>query len=928
MLRTPLHALTLLALAAALATVDATAQEAFFRVRISQLELTDGELPPWNELSSSSWWSRPHREPPYAVLDGPGDVYLTSPQDGNTPPWEVRQSELVVRVEPVRDVTGTLFLPAVDGPTMARVRFTLPARLADDDAKTAFYQGQLAYYESLQGRDLPGAAWFRHRARLARKALGTADPTPAAPPRPLRGRQRAGELADTYALFTGGRAMSENLQLDRVLATDGQGDASVELASLEGITVREIDWKPLVAGLQVELDPLARWIPADQHAVFCSSFAAAVAMADEIAQQGGSVMQLAEPRSTSAQTWQRYQRQMCLSISGLARLIGPSVAQSVAITGSDTYFRTGTDVAVLFETENPAMLEELLFTQVRLSTQGVSGVQWLEGEEQGVQYRGARTADRDISVYLAKLDAVVIVTNSPWQLRQLGRVAHGQAGSLSELDEYRFFRHRYDRGQSEETAFLFLSDATIRRWCGPQWRIATSRRTRDAAVLSELQASYLDRLVEGQVSPGPIYCELPLSGSGEIRLTPDGATCSTVGSLAFLTPIAEMKLDRVTPAEATAYRQWRDRYQANWRWAFDPIGLRIAVAQDHLSADLTVMPLIWGSDYRTMINISRGAQFASDAGDLHDSLLHVILAINRQSEMLQQQSNFARMLAGGAQWDPIGWLGNSVALYLDDDPLWAELGQIAPDERSEFLEEQGWRTPLALRADVSSGLKLTAFLAGLRGFIEQSAPGMLSWESLTYREQPYVKISPTPRAIGESRVLRNAALYYCASGKSLVVTPNQRVLQRAIDRELAGGSADASSPAPAARPWLGSNLAMQVEQKVLGVLAALGTREYQAAMQSRAWSNLPILNEWKRRYPQADPVALHERFWQIELVCPGGGEYVWDEQWQTFVSTVYGCPAAPREGPPAPPALTALRSASFGLTFEDEGLRARVRLER
>ena len=26
-------------------------------------------------------------------------------------------------------------------------------------------------------------------------------------------------------------------------------------------------------------------------------------------------------------------------------------------------------------------------------------------------------------------------------------------------------------------------------------------------------------------------------------------------------------------------------------------------------------------------------------------------------------------------------------------------------------------------------------------------------------------------------------------------------------------------------------------------------------MQSRAWSNLPILNEWKHRYPDQDPVA-------------------------------------------------------------------------
>jgi hypothetical protein len=358
--------------------------------------------------------------------------------------------------------------------------------------------------------------------------------------------------------------------------------------------------------------------------------------------------------------------------------------------------------------------------------------------------------------------------------------------------------------------------------------------------------------------------------------------------------------------------------------------LRIGIKQDQLTADLTVMPLIWGSDYRTMISISQGAQFAPDAGDLHDALLHVILAINTESEMVQRQSNFARMLAGGLLVDPIGWLGDSVSLFLDDDPLWQELAQVEPDERTEFLEREGWRIPVALRADVSSGLKLTAFLAGLRAFLEQASPGMLQWESLTYREQPYVKITPTERAVGSVEGLRNAAVYYSASGKSLTVTLNEGVLQRSIDREIADATAEREGT-PREAPthtWLGSNLALQVEQKAIQVLAASARSEYQAAMQSRAWSNLPILNEWKRRYPNEDPAAVHERFWQLSLICPGGGQYVWNDDWQTFASTVYGCPAAPQEGPAAPPALGAIKRANFGLTFEEQGLRARARLDR
>ena len=325
---------------------------------------------------------------------------------------------------------------------------------------------------------------------------------------------------------------------------------------------------------------------------------------------------------------------------------------------------------------------------------------------------------------------------------------------------------RYPRHAEDESALVFLSDATIRRWCGPLWRIATSRRTRDAAIVAELQATQLDRLVSRKVEPGPLYTDLPIAKDGELTLTPQGVRCSTVGSLAFMTPIAEMNIKRVTQAEADAYRQWRERYQQNWRWAFDPIALRLAVQPQRLAMDLSIMPLIWGTEYRSLISVSQGATIAPDAGDPHGALVHAILAINTKSETLRRQSNFAQALTGGMQLDPLGWLGNSVSLYLDDGPFWDELAKVEADQREKFLEEQGWRMPLAVRAEVSSGLKLTGFLAALRGFIEQVAPGMLNWESLTYHEQPYVKITPTERAIGQTEQIRNLAIYYSASGKS------------------------------------------------------------------------------------------------------------------------------------------------------------------
>jgi hypothetical protein len=394
-----------------------------------------------------------------------------------------------------------------------------------------------------------------------------------------------------------------------------------------------------------------------------------------------------------------------------------------------------------------------------------------------------------------------------------------------------------------------------------------------------------------------------------------------------MTPLAEIPLRKATKAEADAYNWWRDGYQRNWRWAFDPIALRLTLRQDRLAGDLSVMPLIAGTEYRDFLSLSREGKFAADAGDPHDALIHLILAINPKSPMFGQAENFLSTMSKGVT---LGWMGSSVAVYADDDPVWQEVAKIPREKLEQTFAEQISRLPLAVRFDVSNGFRLAAFLAAARAFIEQTSPGMVGWESLSYKDQPYVKITPTERAKGQQKELEHVAICYSASGDALLVTLNENLLKRAIDRQLARTAEGKDKPATAAatKPWLGSNVGLQVDRKALELVSHLSRDEYELAMQARAWGNLPILNQWKQMYPDEDPVELHQRVWKIRLICPGGGRYVWNEKFQTMESTVYGHPGEPKSGPAAPPALTEFANGSFGLTFENQGLRARVSLER
>jgi len=55
---------------------------------------------------------------------------------------------------------------------------------------------------------------------------------------------------------------------------------------------------------------------------------------------------------------------------------------------------------------------------------------------------------------------------------------------------------------------------------------------------------------------------------------------------------------------------------------------------------------------------------------------------------------------------------------------------------------------------------------------------------------------------------------------------------------------------------------------------------------------------------------------------------VWNEEFQTMESTLFGHPGQPRAAGLLPEALPELDSANFGLTFEDDGLRARAKIAR
>jgi hypothetical protein len=807
---------------------------------------------------------------------------------------------------------------------MSVVPFRIVNVATQEGARATFLGAKEHYCRHLTGAQVAGAALFRHAAREAASARGSRQNVGLIPP--VRPPERD-LFEDTYALFTGGRALSENLQLDRPLVGAEAGAETVDAGAISGVTVRAFDWAPLIANVKPAPDPLAAKVPADQHAAFFPSIRALLDLADEFDATGGSLLYLAEPRAEDAGIVARYEQQLCLPRGFLAAKLAPLLVKSVALTGSDPYFRTGTDVALLMETADPKAVRVAVAARYALAAKAGSGAAADSGEVGGVPYSGVRSADRRVCSYVVALDRAVVVANSLAQLGRIVAAAQGRLPALAGLPEYTFFRTRYARGQEEETAFILLSDETIRRWCGPRWRIATSRRTRAAAALAELQAIHFDALVRGTATPAPLAATPETAGLGEVRRTPRGVCSAAYNTLDFLTPILEMPLAKVSASEAQSYHRWRNEYQGYWQRFFDPIAVRVARRAERLAADLTVMPLIAGSEYRDFMQFTQGARLRPNAGDPHDDmLLHLALALNLDNPMYREFSASARTSVPGLPTDPLEWFNGNLALYVEDDPFWDDLRRNA-GSLERFFRKQAYRLPVALQFDVRNPLHLAGFVSAIRAFVEQSAPGLTTWTTVGTNDQAYVKVTARLEEGGAppevQEVVGKMALYYAATPRALTISLSEPVIRRALDRQRAARAADDAAPA-----CEGDSVRLQASRKLVELAQALGARGYDEFMQRRSWGNLPILNELRRRYPERDPVALYREFWQATPVCPGGGAYVWNAAWHTMESTVYGHPGCPRMPSGLPPALASVRTGRFGLTFESAGLRAFAALYR
>lgn len=626
----------------------------------------------------------------------------------------------------------------------------------------------------------------------------------------LRARPARSDLSKLMDTTTGALSMQEALQHDRGLRLPQRGGPRT-------VAVAECQAPPLAAhpfaAMQATLpspdggapEPLAAAAPAEFWYARANDVRLLLRLLDEAEAWITPVVQILQQNPEDRGLTARYQRQLGLRGSDLAKLFGHTVVGEVAIVGSDPYLREGTDLTLIFALKQPEVFDAELARQLEALAAEAPGIETSALTLAGVAVTRVADPHGLVRQHRARIGDWALVSNSPGALTRVLAAAQGAAPRLSDEPDLKYMLAR-DPGTHQ--ALAFLSDKFIAAVVGPQQKILAARRQE---ALAELLVPGYTALLYGWLfghEPKDIDAltasgllapeELRHEGDGEaIAFAPGQAARSRWGSPAALTPLVDLAaVEAVSEAERRAYDDFAAGYQNYWKQFIDPVAIRLdvsdAAAGSVAAVDVRVLPLISATDYseiEAVVGKARVKVAPREGG------LSAVWAVGADSGLRRDMDQLMRSLTGKGDVG-LGWLGDWVMVGLDDRAgvvgllsKFDEEAQLPPTKLANELEDlELWQKigqfPLYAIAEVKNPTTLVATLAALKATVESVAPGMVQWgEVARHRELPIVRIGVSPGAplLPRKDIAEAFGIHYAQTGAAIAVALDRPTLTRVID---------------------------------------------------------------------------------------------------------------------------------------------------
>ncbi len=682
-----------------------------------------------------------------------------------------------------------------------------PQRPGPDDLEGLWAEAQATLFASLDSAGSEFGFYGLAAALTARKFGIPVPPIMNRDGRMWRGR----EVVDRqlFETTTGAAAITETLQLQRMLnqtAPGNEKDRTIAIESIQGIDIAEHPWEKMMGDKKPADEPLARLVPADNYYVAFKNVRKLLEFNDLLEQWGTSLIRAYEVHSSDYRLKERYQQQLCLESTALARTLGPLVLRGVAITGHDLYLREGSDVAILFHVRDRGVFLSAVNHFIDNARKRFGDRLKEEKEDYaGVKIESFVTPQREVSLYRAAFDDYVVYANSGAGLRRILDTRAGKLKALADSLDFQYMRTIFRFDEKDADGFVFLSDPFIRQLVGPAGKIKEKRRLEALASLHMLHEGALYHA--WLTGKPPAHHDELVSFAGlrpEETPTPQGraitwdpetqeAVSDAYNTIHFATPLVELPIDKVTPQEAQAYQRFRMEYLGLWRQYFDPIGMRIAVTDKQIKLDTYILPLVQNSQYNELRRIAGGGTVSLDPSrispiTLGQFVMHLSPNVGVRSGLLQQMgahSGEPIMDLFTAALDPVG---NWFLLRVDESPVYARLAAMLDrEDRMDEVDEEEiarlvFQLPVAIGIDMRNPISFGAALATLRLSVLKALPDALTWEPLPepYKGVSIVRIAATetglrqlpiaPRRPGRKPFL--PAIYYATIDGAFYLTLN------------------------------------------------------------------------------------------------------------------------------------------------------------
>jgi hypothetical protein len=699
-------------------------------------------------------------------------------------------------------VAGNILKRADQGPGVRYPLLVKPGGV--DKASTRALEGEwLTALGAVIGDNVywpnPATAFMARRLReMVQKQYG-APQTRAAieAARGVSGRIDLYELMDTT---TGRSALQKAIQHEYALAVSISRDPKKLPLSAAG--AHELPQAPYATmlsalGTQPPAEPLALAAPADCWYLRARTFEAFFELLDLSESFGQPTADLLAGRSDDRGTTARYTAELALERTELARVLGPSVIDSVAVVGSDPYVHDGTDLTFLFKVTASPLFEAALAKALARHSAEHGDAKTSTFIHEGVTVRVARSADGRVRQHRASVAGLELVSNSPAAIRRVISAALGKSRRLADELDFRYMTAR-DAGTPDEV-MVFLSDRFVTTVVGPAQKIAQARRQ---LALAELSAPGFAALLFGTIhgkSPKDdkelvkdgelLASELKHADGAPISFLPGKAASSRWGTTTYLEPLIDLPpVVKISASEQRAYQMFWSSYAPLWSEYLDPIIVRFARSKESpkkLEMALRALPLYRG-DTRELIDMVGTARV--EVPPL-DSGLRWVLALGKDAELRRELDGRGRFGRNALRFD---WLGDSVTLGLADR---SELTRVARATLRKKLEAptEGERRgdelealvdlPVYAAIEVKNRVGAVVALGTLRKMAEDIARDMFAWRDAGKHRG----VSITDIEILPSGMLRQGGhVYYALCPNALIFSLNRAVLEGLIDAELDG----------------------------------------------------------------------------------------------------------------------------------------------